>query len=104
MSATLELCSCRSILEVEGSLRAPVTSELTRRVQARLVGGERRILLDLGRLSDIDAAGVGELVRVYKTTRAAGGVLRITHAGGRVGRVLQVTGLLQLLTAATNGS
>ena len=102
MTGLLEQCTRRSILEVEGALRAPVTSELRQGVHARLVRGERRILLDLSRLSDIDAAGVGELVGAFNTTSAAGGVLQIAHASRRVGQLLHIAGVLQLLTGGAN--
>jgi anti-anti-sigma factor len=101
MTPVLEACTRRSILEVEGALRAPVSSRLSRRVQALLDRGERLILLDVSPVSDIDAAGVGELVRVFKSTSAAGGALRLAHASGRVRRLLQVAGLLKLMTAGT---
>lgn len=99
MTALLERFTKLSVLEIEGTLRAPGTGELRQRVQALLNRGERRILLDLARLSGIDAAGVGELVRAYRTTNAAGGVLRIAHASRRVRHLLQVAGLLKLLSA-----
>jgi anti-sigma B factor antagonist len=102
MMAILEERTDRSILEVEGTLRAPVTSELSQGVQTLLVRGERRILLDLSRLSAIDAAGVGELVRAFNTARAAGGVLRIAHASRRVRQLLHIAGVLGLLTAGAD--
>ena len=99
MMAALEQCTHRSILEVEGTLRAPVNAELSQRVQALLARGERRILLDLSRLSDMDAAGVGELVRAFNTTSAAGGILQIVDASRRVRQLLNIAGVLKLLTA-----
>lgn len=89
----------RSVLSVEGTLRAPVSSELRRNVQSRLVRGERRILLDLSRLSSIDAAGVGELIGAFNTTTAAGGVLEIAHPRRHVRQLLHTVGVLNLLTA-----
>jgi len=80
-----------------------LNSELSQRVQSLLSDGERRILLDLSRLSDIDAAGVGELVRAFNTTSAAGGVLQIAHASRRVRKVLQIAGVLKILTGGTIG-
>lgn len=103
MMAALEQCTHRSILAVEGTLRAPVNAELSQRVQALLARGERRILLDLSRLSDIDAAGVGELVRAFNTTSAAGGILQIVHANRRVCQLLNIAGVLKLLTAGRGG-
>ena len=104
MTDPLEQCAHRSILEVEGTLRVPVNSELSQRIRALLSCGERRILLDLSRLSDIDAAGVGELVRAFNTTSAAGGVLQIAHASRRVRQLLDIAGVLKLLTAGAEAT
>jgi anti-anti-sigma factor len=98
MTAFLEPFTHRSILEVEGTLRAPLSSELSQRVQALLRHGECRILLDLSELSAIDAAGVGELVHAFNTTNAAGGALRIAYAGRRVLHLLDIAGVLRFLT------
>jgi anti-anti-sigma factor len=87
------------VVAVEGSLRAPVSSDLIDDVQSLLDQRERWIVLDLARLSDIDAAGVGELVRVYTTTADAGGVLWIASAQNHVRRLLETAGVLELLSA-----
>jgi anti-sigma B factor antagonist len=86
------------IITVEGALRVPIDAHVMRRVHAVLRDGVRRVRLDLSRLSSIDAAGVGELVSVFNATKAAGGVLDISHASRRVRRILEVTGVYALLT------
>src|SRR5262245_44756298 len=86
-----------SVLHVEGTLRAPVRRDLRRRVQALLAAGRRSILLDLARLSDLDAAGLGELVRVYNLAEAADGALWIDNASVRARKLLDVAGLFGLL-------
>jgi anti-sigma B factor antagonist len=86
-----------SVLEVEGSLREPLDSDLRDNVAVMLKRGHRRIVLDLARVSDVDAAGVGELVRAFNLVYAAGGELRIANASERVNHFLRVTGLLALI-------
>jgi anti-anti-sigma factor len=98
-AAILEQGTRQSTLEVGRTLRVPVSSDLRRKVQALLSRGDRRILLDLARLSEIDAAGVGELVRAFNSARAARASLQIARPSRRVRRVLQTAGLLHLLTA-----
>ena len=71
MTAVIERRARLSIVALEGTLRAPHTAELTRRIQALLDRGERRIVVSLSDLTDIDAAGVGELVRAYNLATAA---------------------------------
>jgi|SRR5688572_13359829 len=92
------------IISVDGSLRVPFESPLLPRVLGALRCGARRVRLDLSRLSSIDAAGVGELIAAFNATKAAGGVLDVAHAGGRVRRVLEVTGVYGLLTVRETAS
>ncbi|HEY6362082.1 MAG TPA: STAS domain-containing protein [Vicinamibacterales bacterium] len=86
-----------AVVHVEGSLRAPVSAELRPKVQALLRRGKRKIVVSLAGVSDLDAAGVGELVHAYNVTVAANGILRITQAFGRVRELLARVGLLDLL-------
>jgi anti-anti-sigma factor len=88
-----------SVLEVEGTLQAPVSATLRQSVDTLLSRGERTILLNLARVPAIDAAGIGELLRVYHTTVEAGGALRVTSANPRVRRLLDVVGVFRLLSA-----
>ena len=87
------------MLHVEGKLRAPVNAELSERVEAALARGARRLLLNLSQVSEIDAAGIGELVRLFNLTKAVGGGLQIANASRHARRVLEITGLLPLLSS-----
>jgi len=99
----LEQGTTVSILQVEGTLRVPVSSDLRQRVEAMLRRGKRRIVVDLSRLSAIDAAGVGELVGTFNAAREAGGVLQVAHASRRVRHLLHITGVLTFLAAGAEG-
>jgi anti-anti-sigma factor len=87
-----------AVLNVEGPLRAPVRSVMRHDVRALLRRGERRILVHLAQVSEIDAAGVGQLVRAYNMAVAANAVLRIIQVSTRVREVLSRVGLLDLLS------
>jgi anti-anti-sigma factor len=86
-----------SIVHVEGPLRTPVSPSLQQEVEARLFRGERTLVIDLAGVNDIDAAGVGELVRVFNMAIGEGAVLRLTHVAPRIREVLQRLGLSLLL-------
>ena len=88
-----------SVVRLDGTLRAPLRPDLSRRVKTLLDRDERRIVVDLSRLVAIDAAGVGELARAFSATHAAGGVLRITRVSPRVRLILRIAGVLPFLTA-----
>ncbi len=92
-----EIGTRRAIVRVSGSLLAPIRCDLSHTMAALIRRGERQVLLDLRGLDDVDAAGVGELVRAFNMMRAAGGVLRIAHANGHVRRLLRTAGVFTLL-------
>lgn len=84
--------------------RPTLTAELRHDVHARLRRGDREILVDVGRLSSIDAAGVGQLVRAYNITRARKAELRVANPAPRVREVLERVGLLDALSAGDGSS
>lgn len=97
MTVVLEPRTHHVILHVEGALRAPVPGALRRDVETLLGHGARAIRLDLSRLSDLDAAGVGELICVFNTAHAAGGTLAIARPSARVTHLLGRAGVLSIL-------
>ena len=86
-----------AVVRVVGPLRAPTNGNVRRQVQALLGQGQLRIVLSLAGVTDLDAAGIEELVQVYNATLAAGGALRIAHARARVRELLRRVALLDLL-------
>ena len=91
-----------AVVCVSGLLRAPTDEAVPRRVEALLRGGARHIVLNLARVSDIDAAGLGQLVRASNLARAADGDLRIVEAAGHTWTMLARTGLVNVLHASRN--
>jgi anti-anti-sigma factor len=88
----------RCVLYLSGPLRAPVDGALRHNVRALLRRGERIIVLDLTRVSRIDAAGVGELVRAYNMAIAENSVLQIVNAAAWVQEILERVGLFDILS------
>lgn len=86
-----------AVLDLEGLLRTPVSVGLRSKIRALLGRGKRKIVLNLAGVSDLDAAGVGELVQAHNMAVSANGMLRITHAAGRVRELLARVGLLERL-------
>jgi anti-anti-sigma factor len=95
--------STRAVVRVAGTLRAPLSGELRETLATLVRRGERRVLLDLAALHDIDAAGVGELIRAFNVLRASCGVLRIAHPNRHVRRLLHIAGVYQLLIGDAQG-
>jgi anti-sigma B factor antagonist len=64
------------------------------KVQSLLQQGHRQLLLDLGGVSYVDSAGLGQLVQAYATTKNRGGSLKLLNVTKRLQDLLVVTKLL----------
>jgi anti-sigma B factor antagonist len=64
------------------------------KIRSLLQQERRRILIDLGEVSYMDSAGLGQLVQVYATTRKAGGELKLVHLTKRLQDLLVITRLV----------
>jgi len=92
-------CSERfCIVYIDGPLIVPVNPDLLTNVSALLRRSERGIVLDLSRVSRIDAGGVGELVGAYNIACAMSVSLRIVHANKWVREILTRAHLFDLLS------
>ena len=65
-------------------------------VRALLDGGQLRILLHLERLSYLDSAGLGELVRTHVAVRNRGGQLTLINPSPSVRNLLRLTRMDQV--------
>jgi anti-sigma B factor antagonist len=70
---------------------------LREQIRTLLDCGERAIVLDLARVDEVDAAGVGELVHLYNLAAGANSSLRIANPIEKVRHLLTRVGLLDLL-------
>jgi len=64
------------------------------KVQSLIQQGQKNILFDLGGVSYVDSAGLGELVQAYATTKNRGGALKLLSVTKRLKDLLVVTKLL----------
>ena len=64
------------------------------KVQSLLQQGYRKLVLDLGGVSYVDSAGLGQLVQIHATTKTNGGSLRLVNVTKRLKDLLVVTKLV----------
>lgn len=64
------------------------------KVQSLLQQGHKKLVLDLGGVSYVDSAGLGQLVQVHATTKSNGGSLRLVNVTKRLKDLLVVTKLV----------
>jgi anti-sigma B factor antagonist len=64
------------------------------KIQSLLQQGQRKLVLDLGNVSYVDSAGLGQLVQIHATTKSKGGSLRLANLTKRLKDLLVVTKLV----------
>src|SRR5688572_32669203 len=69
------------------------------KIQSLLQQGHRKIGLDMGNVSYVDSAGLGQLVQVYATTSHLGGSLKLLNLTKRLRDLLVLTELLTVFDA-----
>jgi anti-anti-sigma factor len=83
------------LVRLRGKLVAGVGTYLYTEVH-QLIPGHKRIVLDLADLTHLDSMGIGSLVRLYVSGRAAGCDIELANVGKQAQRVLGTTGLLSV--------
>jgi anti-sigma B factor antagonist len=56
--------------------------------------GQKKVLLNLGDVSYVDSAGLGEIVQAYATVTKSGGALKLMNTTKRIKDLLSITKLL----------
>ena len=74
------------------------------KVQSLLQQGNKNIVIDLGGVSYVDSAGLGELVHAYATTKNKGGSLKLLNVNKKLRDLLVVTKLLTVFDTYDNES
>jgi anti-sigma B factor antagonist len=64
------------------------------KVQSLIQQGNKNIIIDLGGVSYVDSAGLGQLVHAFATTKNKGGALKLLNVTKRLRDLLVVTKLL----------
>ena len=84
-----------TVLMISGeiTLSAGGDVQLKDKIQSLLQQGRRKILLDLGNVSYVDSAGLGQLVQATVTASKNGGKLKLLNLTKRLNDLLVVTKL-----------
>ena|SRR5579864_9045781 len=85
------------VVRCGGKLVAGVTEYLYADVR-RLIPESKRIVLDLTELTYMDSRGLGTIIRLFVSARAAGCDLELVNVGERIRKLLGLTNLLSIFT------
>jgi anti-sigma B factor antagonist len=86
-----------TIIEPKGKITIGEGDVLLREEITRLLSEEKKkLMLDLGGVSYMDSAGVGELVSVYTSVKNRGGELKLSCLTKKIKDLLQITQLMTI--------
>jgi anti-sigma B factor antagonist len=97
LTVEVERAPGEAVVRLSGRLVAGVTDVLYLEVKA-LIPQTKRIVLDLTELTHMDSMGLGTLVRLYVSARAAGCDLELVNLGKRIRQLLGMTNLMSFFT------
>lgn len=88
------------VIEPKGKVTIGEGDILLRDEITKLLGDDKkRLVLDLGEVSYMDSAGVGELVSVYTSVKNRGGELKLANLTKKIKDLLSITQLLTIFDA-----
>jgi anti-sigma B factor antagonist len=87
-----------AVVALYGELDLFDTSDVASHLIAAVAAYGPPIIVDLAGLKFIDSCGLGALVRVLRWTRESGGDLSLAAPQQQVGRVLEITGLIDVFS------
>jgi anti-sigma B factor antagonist len=91
------------IVDLEGNIRLGDGSMEFRRLIRQLVQtSEKKILLNLARVTYIDSSGLGEIVAGFTSIQKIDGKLKLLHLTRRVSELMMMTKLLTVFESFAN--
>ena len=97
MKASVRTDGVVTIVDLNGKITIGEGDVLLRDTVEKVINdGGKQILLNLGKVSYMDSAGIGELVACYKRAKENGGQLKLLNPTGKVFDLLQLTKLEEI--------
>ena len=72
------------------------------KMQSLMQQGKKKVVLNLGDVSYVDSAGLGEIVQAYATMNKGGGALKLLNTTKRIKDLLSITKLLTVFECHDN--
>jgi anti-sigma B factor antagonist len=97
LTLEIEQANGVTIVKCHGQLTSGLTEILYSKVRP-MIPDTKRIVLDLSDLTFMDSMGLGTLVSLYTSARAAGCEMQLLNIGKRIRELLGLTNLLSVFT------
>jgi anti-anti-sigma factor len=97
ITVEIEKIGSVATVRLRGRLIAGVNEYVYTQVRP-LMPEMKRVVLDLGEVTQMDSMGLGAMVRLYVSGKSAGSSVELMHLGKRIREVLGITHLLDVFT------
>jgi anti-sigma B factor antagonist len=92
-----------TILDLTGSVRMGEGAvSLRNAIRGLVEQGNKKILLNLGAVKNVDSSGIGELIANYTTISRDGGQLKLLNLTDKIQNLLVITKLLTVFDSYDN--
>ena len=81
----------------ETRMMYPLLADFSGAVMGLLTSGDKKVMIDLSKVTYVDSATIGCLMDLYRQATAAGGQLRLSGVNKRVETMLTMTGAHNVL-------
>src|SRR5437764_14287416 len=98
LSLSTRTVAGHKVLEVGGEIDVYTAPQLREHLIALVEGGDRQVVVDLGRVELLDSTGLGVLVGALKRQRGVDGQLSVVCAQARLLTIVRMTGLDRVFT------
>ncbi len=86
-----------TVLDLEGRLTFTAGADLGHRIQALLLGGATKLVLNLEDVSYVDSAGLGAMIEAFTVARQKAVRLTLLNPTARTRHLLEITGLARIV-------
>ncbi len=93
LSLATRSVSDHTVLEIGGEIDVYTAPRLRERLIEMVSTGEKRVVVDLGRVEFLDSTGLGVLVGAHRRLRANAGSLTLVCPHERLLKIFRITGL-----------
>ncbi|MGH9027897.1 MAG: STAS domain-containing protein [Acidimicrobiia bacterium] len=100
MKVDIDVKGSQAQISVAGEVDAHTSTALERAIDQALEAGARTLVVDVAEMSFIDSSGLRVLVQGRRRATEAGGALALRQPSDTVVRLLELTGLRELLEAS----
>ena len=83
-----------TVLDLNGTFVLGGDADFKKRVETVITGGNRRLLINLAKVSYMDSSGLGELISGYTKMQRVSGQMKLFNLSKRLNQLLVITKLI----------